>query len=247
MSINFFPDPMYSSLHRLHLSHRFENHLSIKQPTPSTPSSTVGKHWCVPKPDATNVALQSNIDHIFSNGINCSPTQHGGPCILPNTVQAPASYLMNSYYQAKGHHNFDCDSAHTRIVASTDRSNGPCFWESIGRYWSKHANGTCHVCRYPGAFLPLSLMYADIFASLYTFDDMLCIIGPARCYRQIKNKPYPKSRYCRGVPDPKIRSYDVDNVDFSAAKRCSFKLLLQKRILAMFLQRASLQPSFQLL
>ncbi|KAH0668325.1 hypothetical protein KY285_029531 [Solanum tuberosum] len=30
-----------------------------------------------------------------------------------------------------------------------------------------------------------------------------------RCYRQIKNKPYPKSRFCRGVPDPKIRIYDV--------------------------------------
>ena len=37
----------------------------------------------------------------------------------------------------------------------------------------------------------------------------LCGAGPARCYRQIKNKPYPKSRYCRGVPDPKIRIYDV--------------------------------------
>lgn len=35
------------------------------------------------------------------------------------------------------------------------------------------------------------------------------VVGPARCYRQIKNKPYPKSRYCRGVPDPKIRIYDV--------------------------------------
>lgn len=32
---------------------------------------------------------------------------------------------------------------------------------------------------------------------------------PARCYRQIKNKPYPKSRFCRGVPEPKIRIYDV--------------------------------------
>lgn len=32
---------------------------------------------------------------------------------------------------------------------------------------------------------------------------------PARCYRQIKGRPYPKSRYCRGVPDPKIRIYDV--------------------------------------
>jgi large subunit ribosomal protein L10e len=31
---------------------------------------------------------------------------------------------------------------------------------------------------------------------------------PARCYRYIKNKPYPKSRYCRGVPDPRLRIYD---------------------------------------
>ncbi len=34
---------------------------------------------------------------------------------------------------------------------------------------------------------------------------------PARCYRYCKNKPYPKSRYCRGVPDSKLRIYDVGN------------------------------------
>jgi len=32
---------------------------------------------------------------------------------------------------------------------------------------------------------------------------------PARCYRYCKNKPYIKSRYCRGVPDPKIQIYDI--------------------------------------
>ena len=31
---------------------------------------------------------------------------------------------------------------------------------------------------------------------------------PAKCYRYQKNKPYPKSRFNRGVPDPKIRFYD---------------------------------------
>ena len=31
---------------------------------------------------------------------------------------------------------------------------------------------------------------------------------PARCYRFCKNKPYPKSRFNRGVPDPKIQIYD---------------------------------------
>ncbi|OEJ85471.1 60S ribosomal protein L10 [Hanseniaspora osmophila] len=32
---------------------------------------------------------------------------------------------------------------------------------------------------------------------------------PARCYRYQKNKPYPKSRYNRAVPDPKIRIFDL--------------------------------------
>jgi large subunit ribosomal protein L10e len=34
---------------------------------------------------------------------------------------------------------------------------------------------------------------------------------PARCYRYCKNKPYPKSRYLRGVPESKIQIYDVGN------------------------------------
>jgi len=34
---------------------------------------------------------------------------------------------------------------------------------------------------------------------------------PSRCYRYCKNKPYPKSRYNRGVPDPKIRIHDCGN------------------------------------
>merc|ERR1712124_48571 len=32
---------------------------------------------------------------------------------------------------------------------------------------------------------------------------------PARCYRYQKNKPYIKSRYCRGVPESKIKIFDV--------------------------------------
>jgi len=36
---------------------------------------------------------------------------------------------------------------------------------------------------------------------------------PARCYRYCKNKAYIKSRYLRGVPDPKITIYDVGRKD----------------------------------
>ena len=32
---------------------------------------------------------------------------------------------------------------------------------------------------------------------------------PARCYRYIGNRPYPKSRFCRGVPDPRIIRYET--------------------------------------
>merc|ERR1712018_786845 len=40
---------------------------------------------------------------------------------------------------------------------------------------------------------------------------LLAVMGrrPARCYRYCKKKPYPKSRFCRGVPDPKIRIYGL--------------------------------------
>ncbi|KAH0576531.1 Ribosomal protein L10 [Spironucleus salmonicida] len=34
---------------------------------------------------------------------------------------------------------------------------------------------------------------------------------PARCTRYMSPKPYPKSRYCRGVPDAKIRFFDLGN------------------------------------
>ena len=41
---------------------------------------------------------------------------------------------------------------------------------------------------------------------------------PARCSRYQKKKPYIRSRFCRGVPDPKIRIFDCGNkkatVDF---------------------------------
>ena len=32
-----------------------------------------------------------------------------------------------------------------------------------------------------------------------------------QCDRYCKHRPYIRSRYCRGVPDPKIRIYDIGN------------------------------------
>merc|ERR1712076_15038 len=46
-----------------------------------------------------------------------------------------------------------------------------------------------------------------------TYRKRSSIMGrrPARCYRYCKNKPYPKSRFNRGVPDAKIRIFDLGN------------------------------------
>ena len=41
---------------------------------------------------------------------------------------------------------------------------------------------------------------------MLTFSEILYFFSS---YRYCKNKPYPKSRFCRGVPDPKIRIYDL--------------------------------------
>lgn len=32
---------------------------------------------------------------------------------------------------------------------------------------------------------------------------------PARCYRYYNSRPYPRSRFCRGVPDPRIQRYET--------------------------------------
>ena len=51
----------------------------------------------------------------------------------------------------------------------------------------------------------------SLYSAVSTDQSYGCLshAGPFKCYRQIKNKPYPKSRFCRGVPDAKIRIFDV--------------------------------------
>jgi len=112
----------------------------IPTPTPSVriPSSPVpkpptqgNKKWCVPKAEATDAQLQSNIDYVCSQGgMDCRPIQANGACFNPNTVRAHASYVMNSWYQSKGRNDFDCDFSGTGAITSSDPSNGSCSFLS---------------------------------------------------------------------------------------------------------------------
>ncbi|XP_016508561.1 glucan endo-1,3-beta-glucosidase [Nicotiana tabacum] len=116
------------------------------QPTPALPAPRNGsgnkgqptspvrpaesKKFCMPKADATDAQLQSNINYVCSQGVDCTPIQAGGPCFNPNTIRSHAAFAMNSYYQREGRNAFNCDFAGTGVVASTDPSYGTCKFQS---------------------------------------------------------------------------------------------------------------------
>ncbi|CAN4113185.1 unnamed protein product [Withania somnifera] len=91
---------------------------------------TQNKKFCMPKVEATDAQLQSNINYVCSRGIDCTPIQAGGPCFNPNTIRSHAAFAMNSYYQKEGRNNFNRDFAGTGVIASTDPSYGTCKYQS---------------------------------------------------------------------------------------------------------------------
>lgn len=86
------------------------------------PAPAGGKRWCVPKPSASDTALQNNLNYVCSQGVDCSPIQPGGSCFNPTTVRAHAAYAMNAFYQTKGRNDYNCDFAGTGVLVATDPS-----------------------------------------------------------------------------------------------------------------------------
>ncbi|XP_027155389.1 glucan endo-1,3-beta-glucosidase-like [Coffea eugenioides] len=98
-------------------------------PVPAAPALQ-GKKWCVPKAGATDAALQSNIDYVCSQGLDCSPIQAEGACFNPNNVRSHAGFVMNSWYQSKGKADYNCDFSQTGFLTSTNPSYGTCQYTS---------------------------------------------------------------------------------------------------------------------
>ncbi|WCJ20590.1 Glucan endo-1 3-beta-glucosidase [Euphorbia peplus] len=99
---------------------------------PSSGSPDLNKKWCVPKLNASDEALQKNIDYVCSSGIDCKAIQQGGPCFSPNTVRSHASYAMNAYYQKFGRNEYNCDFNHTGLLTSSDPSYETCSYPFDG-------------------------------------------------------------------------------------------------------------------
>lgn len=90
--------------------------------TPATPSPVQASGWCVPKPGVSDAQLQSNLDYVCSQGLDCGPLQPGGACFDPNTVASHAAYAMNLLYQTAGRNPWNCDFLQTATLTSNNPS-----------------------------------------------------------------------------------------------------------------------------
>ncbi|KAJ7967331.1 putative Glucan endo-1,3-beta-glucosidase [Quillaja saponaria] len=103
--------------------------------TPSTPKTPVtpspnptAAAWCVPKSGVSDAQLQSNIDYVCGQGLDCREIQPGGACFEPNTVASHAAYAMNLYYQTVGKNPWNCDFSQTAALTSTNPSYNACTY-----------------------------------------------------------------------------------------------------------------------
>ncbi|KAL5799995.1 hypothetical protein ACOSQ4_032879 [Xanthoceras sorbifolium] len=98
-----------------------------RRQTPTQPGNNAGgKKWCVAKGEASDQALQGNIDYVCSQGVDCKPIQPGGACYDPSNLRSHASFVMNSYYNVKGHQDSNCNFAQTGYLTTTNPSHGNC-------------------------------------------------------------------------------------------------------------------------
>ncbi|XP_042542128.1 60S ribosomal protein L10-like [Dipodomys spectabilis] len=75
-----------------------------------------------------------------------------------------------------------------------------------GQDLSTEAHGMVHGCGVKSR----SKGKGSLLLRSTTEDSGVAVGGrPAQCYQYCKNKPYPKSRFCRGVPDAKICIFDL--------------------------------------
>ncbi|GLT93082.1 hypothetical protein SLE2022_108880 [Rubroshorea leprosula] len=95
-------------------------------PTPAVPAPATGKQFCVPKQGISDGQLQSNIDYICAQGVDCSPINPGGGCTYPNNIRDRATFAMNSYYRTRGQTFNECNFGGTGQLTTVDPSHGSC-------------------------------------------------------------------------------------------------------------------------
>ena len=78
--------------------------------------------WCVAKPTVPDHVMQPALDYACGSGADCKSIQPNGPCYLPNTLLAHASYAFNSYFQKTKLAGGTCDFGGTAMLVTDDPS-----------------------------------------------------------------------------------------------------------------------------
>ncbi|PON38745.1 X8 domain containing protein [Parasponia andersonii] len=78
--------------------------------------------WCVAKPTVPDSIMQPALDYACGSGADCKSIQPNGPCYLPNTLLAHASFAFNSYFQKSKLAGGTCDFGGTAMLVTDDPS-----------------------------------------------------------------------------------------------------------------------------
>lgn len=95
-------------------------------PPPAHKAAPGNGGWCVAKPMVPDLVMQEALDYACGSSADCEPIKPNGPCYLPNTLLAHASYAFNSYWQKSKGNGGTCDFGGTAMLVTIDPSYGSC-------------------------------------------------------------------------------------------------------------------------
>lgn len=95
---------------------------SVPPPPHSAPNIAL---WCVAKPSVPDPIIQEAMNYACGTVADCDSILPSGPCFLPNTLIAHASYAFNSYWQRTKVGGGTCEFGGTAMLVTVDPSMFP--------------------------------------------------------------------------------------------------------------------------
>lgn len=95
---------------------------SVPPPPHSAPNIAL---WCVAKPSVPDPIIQEAMNYACGTVADCDSILPSGPCFMPNTLIAHASYAFNSYWQRTKVGGGTCEFGGTAMLVTVDPSMFP--------------------------------------------------------------------------------------------------------------------------